>query len=247
MAVDSTNVNLPAAQAFLEGKLEMPESISPGAAAAAPAWSDYPANSITIIVFTFLALITLRSFLNILPLLLDSFSRWKGCMTIDASVRLKSDRNLLGYICILPISLVADRFGLFTVGILDLIPAEWHLAGTFGVIIAWLLLRRIFYFICSARTRRAETFRTAHMSMLNFLILMAGAMIIIAGIISFTEISEEIGRTVLIYVAGAVYLVGVLRESQILASFCSQIQTFLYLCALEFIPTGALVVANILL
>lgn len=244
---DSTNVILPAAQAFLAGELEMPESISPGIGTVPTAWADHPFNSAAVILFTFLALFTLKSFLNILPLLFDSFTRWKGCMTIDSSVRLKSDRNLVGYISILPIALIADRFHLFSAGILDTVPEDWHLAATLGTVIAWLLLRHFFYIICSARARRPETFRTAHSSVFNFIILMAAVMVPLAGIFSFTGISEETERMVLIYAAGFFYLVAILRESQILASFCSQIQTFLYLCALEFIPTGALVAGNILL
>lgn len=244
---DSTSVILPAAQAFIAGKLEMQESIAPGALRPELAWADYPANSVTVIVFTLVVLLTLRRLLDLLPLLLDSFSRWRGCMTIDSSVRLKSDRNLLGYISILPIALVADRYGIFTAAFLGYVPAEWHIFATLGMIIVWMLLRHFFYMLCSARTRRAETFRTAHTSLLNFLILMAGTMIITAGIISFTNISDSAGRMILIYEAGFFYLVGVIRERQILGSFCSQIQTFLYLCALEILPTGALVAGNILL
>lgn len=245
--IDSTSVTLPAADAFLSGKLEMPQTISPGGGYSVLAWADHQVNSISVIVFTILALITLKSFLNILPHLLDSFSRWKGCVTIESSIRLKSDRNLIGYISILPIALVADKYRLFTVSLVDSIPDEWHFFGTFGIVIAWLTLRYFFYSLCAARARKPETFRTAHSALSNFLILMAAVMIVTAGIISITNISDQTGRTVLIYISAFLYLVSLLRERQILNSYCSHFQTFLYLCALEMFPLGALISANILL
>ena len=50
--IDSTSVTLPAADAFLSGKLEMPQTISPGGGYSVLAWADHPVNSISVIVFT---------------------------------------------------------------------------------------------------------------------------------------------------------------------------------------------------
>ena len=96
--IDSTKVILPASQAFRTGTLAMTDTPGTGVPDAVLQWSDYPANTVSIVIFTLLAVFTLKNFLNIAPLLLDSLSRWKACVNIDASVQLKSDRNLLGYI-----------------------------------------------------------------------------------------------------------------------------------------------------
>ncbi len=242
---DSTQVTLPAAKAFLSGKLEMSDSISPGMVASDMTWADYPVNSIAVILFTLLALLTLKSLLNLYPMLLDSLTRWKGCVNIDSSIRLKSDRNLLSLIWLLPIVLVADRYGLPRLSLLDRIPPEWHLSGTLAVLVIWLALRYICYFVCSLRARRQETFRSAHKALFNFLIVLAMLMILTAGIISFTQLSDDTARTIFLYEAAFFYLASLVRERQILGTFCSHFQTFLYLCALEIVPTGALIAANI--
>ena len=244
---DSTQVTLPAAQAFLSGKLEMSEHISKGIEQTDMAWAEYPVNTIAVIVFTIVALITLKSLLDIYPMLLDSLTRWKGCVNIDSSIRLKSDRNLLGIVWLLPIVLVADRYGLFSMAALENIPPEWHLPGTMAVVVSWLLLRHICYLICSIRAKKPEMFKTAHKSLFNFLIQLAVLMILTAGITSITAVPDHSSRVIILYEAIGFYLIYLLREKQILGTFCGPFRTFLYLCEIEIIPTGALVAANILL
>ena len=244
---DSTSVILPAQQAFTSGTLEMPERLAEGYSAQALAWSDYPVNTALLVVATLLLLVSLRIFLGIAPKLLDSLSRWKACVNIDASVQLTRDRNLLGVIATLPLALVADRYGFLSVGILDIIPEAWSGLVTLGIIIIWLLVRHLCFYFCSLRTHRPETFRTAHKSFFNYWILASLLLTLTAGVISFTNIPDAAGRTILLYELAAMYLIALLRKSQILLSFCGPLTTFLYLCALEFIPTGALIAGCILL
>ena len=244
---DSTQVILPAAQAFLSGKLEMPVSIQPGAGSQTPAWADYPADYIAVMVFAILMLISMKTLISLFPLLLDSASRWKGCITIDSSIRLKSDRNILGLIWLLPVVLVADRYSLFTAGILEKVNPQWHVFATAGVIAAWFLLRFLGYSLCSFRVKKPEAFRTAHKCLFNYVILLAAVLSLVTGIISITGLSDQCGRAVVLYCCIAFYLLALLRKAQILRTFCSQFRTFLYLCALEIIPTGALIAGNILL
>lgn len=244
---DSTSVILPASQAFSSGTLEMPERLAGGYAAQALAWSDYPVNTALLVIATLLLLVSLRIFLGIAPKLFDSLSRWKACVNIDASVQQKSDRNTLGVIATLPLALVADRYGFFSAGILDIIPDGWSSLVTLGIIIVWLLVRHFFFYLCLLRTQRPETFRTAHKSFFNYWIIASLLLTLTAGIISFTNIPDSAGRSILLYELAVMYLIALLRKSQILLSYCGPLTTFLYLCALEFIPTGALIAGCILL
>ncbi|MDO5442222.1 MAG: DUF4271 domain-containing protein [Bacteroidia bacterium] len=244
---DSTQVTLPAAQAFLSGRLDMPVNIQASGGNTVMEWADYPSDYIPVMVAVILILATLKALMGLFPLLLDSASRWKGCITIDSSIRLKSDRNLLGLIWLLPYVLIADRYNLLTAGILDSVPPQWHVSATAGVIAAWFFLRFTGYLLCSLRVKRPETFRTAHKCIFNYVILLAALLSVAAGIFSITGISENGARTVVLYGSIAFYLLTVLREMQILGTFCGQFRTFLYLCALEILPTGALIAGNILL
>lgn len=245
--IDSTRVILPASQAFRSGTLEMPESLAGDLADQALSWADFPQNTVLIVLATLLTLMFLRIFLGIAPLLLDSLTRWKACVNIDASVQLKSDRNILGAVATLPIALVADRYGFLRPDILGMVPQAWSSLVTLGIVILWLLFRYICFYLCALKAPRPEMFRTAHKSFFNFWILAALLLTLTAGVISFTSIPDEAGRTILLYELAVMYLIALLTKSQILLSYCGPLTTFLYLCALEFIPTGALIAGCILL
>ena len=245
--VDSTRVILPAAQAFTSGKLEMSERFTEGFPEQALTWSDFPVNTALLVLATFLLLISIKVFLGIAPLLLDSLTRWKACVNIDASVQLKNDRNTLAVFATLLMALVADRYHFFSAGILDNVPEEWSSPVTLGIIIVWLLVRHLCFYFCSLKAPRPETFRTAHKSFFNYWILATLLLALTAGVISFTNIPDATGRSILLYELAVMYLIAILRKSQILLSYCGPLTTFLYLCALEFIPTGALIAGCILL
>ena len=177
----------------------------------------------------------------------DANNSEKACVNIDASVQLKGDRNTLARIITLPIALVADRYGFFTADILDNVPEGWSSPVTLGIILVWLLVKYLAFYLCLFQAPRPETFRTAHSSFFNYWTLAGILLVLTAGIIAFTGIQDEVGRTVLLYELAVMYLIALLRKSQILLSYCGPLTTFLYLCALEFIPTGALIAGCILL
>lgn len=244
---DSTNVILPAAQAFRSGTLEMPVSVSASYVDSALTWSDYPVNTVMIVLATLLMFISMRIFLNIAPMLFDSLSRWKACVNIDASVQLKNDRNTLATIITLPIALVADRYGFIGAELMQKVPEGWTSPVTLAVIIIWLLVKYMAFYFCLIKAPRPETFRTAYTSFFNYWVLAGLLIVLTAGVIGFTGISDEVGRTILLYELAVMYLIAIFRKSQILLSYCGPLTTFLYLCALEFIPTGALIAGCILL
>ena len=245
--IDSTKVILPASQAFSAGTMEMSRIIPYGQEGAVMGWSDYTANSVAIALSVILFLITFREFVALVPSLLDAFSRWRACLNIDSNLQTRSARNLFGFIFILPITVIADRFSFIPAGRLAAVSAEWHIVAVLGTIVAWLLLRALIYVILSFRVRKRELFQTAHKSFYNFWIL-AGALNIITGAVCLAAgMDLHTARTVLLSELALLYFVAFIRKAQILGSFCSLLHTFLYLCALEILPTGTLIALSLLL
>lgn len=244
--VDSTRIVLPVSEAFKSGTLEMQEEAARGFERTALAWSDYPVNVVLIVFFTILALFTLKRFLNILPRLLDSLTRWKACLSIDASIQIKSDRNFLGLLYTIPIALMADKFNLLHIDALNIVPEGWRGLSMTVLVFIWLLLRRLMFLFCAARTRKFDLLRTAYQSFFNYWILIGFLIVCTATISLVIGLSSELTGKVILYEIAALYLIAVLRKSQILNSFCNPFVTFLYLCALEFLPTGALIAGVIL-
>ena len=70
--IDSTRTVLPLEEAFTSDTLHLSEKAARVLSEPALSWSDYPANYILLTVFTFIAIISLRRMLNILPRLLNS-------------------------------------------------------------------------------------------------------------------------------------------------------------------------------
>lgn len=245
--VDSTRVVLPAAEAFKSGVLKMQEEAARGFVGEELSWSDYPVNAILVTIFVLLALLSFRSLMNIFPKLLDSLSRWKACINIDASIQTKNDRNALGIVYTIPIALLADRYDLLPAEILDYIPKSWHGLVFTGIFFIWLLFRQLMFALCSTRTRRIETLRTAHMSFFNYWILAGFLMVITLTITSVIGVDDGIISKILRWEVAVLYAIAFLRKAQILRSFCNPFVTFLYLCGLEILPTGALVAGAILL
>lgn len=245
--IDSTRVVLPAAEAFRSGILRMQEEATRGFVGEELSWSDYPVNAILVTIFTLLALLSLRSLLSIFPKLLDSLSRWKACVNIDASIQTKSDRNDLGLVYTIPIALLVDRYDLMPMQVMDFIPESLHGLAFTGLAVVWLLLRHILFALMSTRTRRLETFRTAYLSFFNYWILMGFLMVITGALASVVGIQDATISKVLLYELAVLYAIAFLRKSQILRSYCNPFVTFLYLCGLEILPTGALIAGAILL
>lgn len=245
--IDSTRVIRPVADAFISGTLEMPEEAARGFTDTALSWSDSPVNAIFIVIFTTLALLTLRDLLDLIPLLLKSMFRWKESVNIDASIQKKSARDGLAWIYTIPIAMVIDRYDLLKIEALEFIPDTFHSLAVLGFLGAWMLFRWICFSAWSTKTKRPETFRTAHSSFLNFWIIAGFFLVFTVTVVSLTNAGNNAGRTVLIYELVVLYALAIMRKWQILASYCNPFVTFLYLCALELIPTGVLVAAIVLL
>lgn len=237
---------LPAAEAFSEGSLEMPVSAPVIDASPTLAWSDLTVNSTLVIAAVVLFLLNIKNFLHILPSLLDCLSRWKGCVKIDASIKLSHERDISTLVFLLPFCLVLDRYDIAKPSFIGGWPDVWQAPAMIGFIIAWIIVRGLCYGLCSLRAQRLETFRTARNCAMDFFIPTTILMLICVGICGLIGCNDGTIRHILDYLCAFLYLVMLVRKSQILRSYCNPFKTFLYLCALEFVPTGILISAVVL-
>ena len=72
-------------------------------------------------------------------------------------------------------------------------------------------------------------------------------MLATAGILFLFKLPDQLIRTVLYLEIAGIYLVFLIRRTQILSLSCNHFRTFLYLCALELIPTAALIASALLM
>lgn len=202
--------------------------------------------SILVTVFVILALLELRNFLHVAPFLWDSVFRARGSVALENNVRVARERNQLTLILMIPAILFIYRYRLYDVSFVQRLTDDWRLVAVAGVFLGYLLLRTVMYLFLKPR-RRADNFRVAHRAGYTFFILLM--LLAIAGvtILYFFRANDFIIKSFLYILSGIAYLMFLIRKTQILSISCNPLLTFLYLCGLEILPTGALIATAVLL
>ena len=190
--------------------------------------------SILVTVFVILALLELRNFLHVAPFLWDSVFRARGSVALENNVRVARERNQLTLILMIPAILFIYRYRLYDASFVQRLTDDWR------------LVRRSIEKPLKPR-RRADNFRVAHRAGYTFFILLM--LLAIAGvtILYFFRANDFIIKSFLYILSGIAYLVFLIRKTQILSISCNPLLTFLYLCGLEILPTGALIATAVLL
>jgi hypothetical protein len=202
--------------------------------------------SILVTVFVVLALLELRNILHVLPFLWDSVFRARGSVALENNVRVARERNQLVMILIIPAILFMYRYRLYDARFLHSLEGNWRLVAVAGVFLAYLLLRFLLFLALKPR-RRTDNFRMAHRAGFTFFILLMLPALAGVTILYFFRANDFIIRTFLYALTAFIYWLFLVRKAQILTLSCNPLLTFLYLCGLEILPTGALVVSAVLL
>lgn len=202
--------------------------------------------NIIMVVFVALALALLPTFFHLAPYLADAVFRARGSEALEFSVRVTRERNMFAYVLLIPAVLVVSRYRLYDPSFIQNLPDGWRLPALAGVLAAYLLVRLIIYLILKPR-RRFDYFRLAHRAIYTFFILFMLVALPAIGLMTLVDANDMIIRTVLYVLLAVVYFIYLVRKTQILSLSCGGFTTFLYLCALELIPTAALIVSAVVL
>jgi hypothetical protein len=81
----------------------------------------------------------------------------------------------------------------------------------------------------------------------TFFIILTLILLATGGVMAVTGADEHVIKTAMLWISAGIYLLFILRKLEIFISSCSVFTAFLYLCALEIIPTGTLVISAIIL
>ena len=195
---------------------------------------------ILVVIFVLLFLILLQNFLHILPYLADSVLRARGSTALENSVRVRSDRDIIALILLIPLNLIIYHYKIYSPDFLQAFSPDAGFWISTGVIMSFLLLRWILTIWMKPR-RHADNYMDAYRSGYSFFILMMIAILPSIGLLSVFKASPDAVRVVVIVEMIVLYVLYLFRRTQILSSYCSTLTTFLYLCALEFLPLGLLI------
>lgn len=198
------------------------------------------------LISTLTAILLLRRMVNIFPSLMGCTIRWKESVNLEASVKHSLDRDMLAIAMILPFCLVADRFRLYAPDFMSGLAPSIRLALTIGIFTGYILFRTLISKMVRPHKMQPKTYRTAERAAFTFFIILTIILLAMGGVMSFIKMNESVIRTAMLCVSALIYALFMLRKLQIFASGCSFFAAFLYLCALEFVPTGVLVASAII-
>lgn len=202
--------------------------------------------NILALVSVLICITLLKRLVAIYQSLIACFIRWKESVNLEASVKLSNDRDRLAFAMFIPFCLTVHRFSLYDPHILQPFSDDVRLALTIGVFLLYFIIRMTAAGMFRPKGRNSKTYKTADKSALTFFIIMTLSLMAIGGILSFMEVDEQIIRSAMLWVSASIYALSLLRKFQIFISECSIFTAFLYLCALEIVPTGILVVSAII-
>lgn len=234
-------------EAFTSGTLVMPTEIVPSATAALSRWGDVPVNGWLIVISALCMVIDISGLYYIFADLTRCLSRWRWNLTAEASMQFSRERDILAMLSILPVTVLASRFGMLSPGFIGRLPVQWQSLALLGMVVSYVILRLICFLALGYRARRVSNYRAAHTATWNIFIMYALALMLSVGTLWFCGVDDAVIRTVGLAETLFFYVIAIGQKFQILGSSCNPFTTFLYLCALEFLPTGLLIAANICL
>ena len=208
---------------------------------------DDPALCGLAVIFTFIFLLSVRSFFKIIPSLVDCVLRWKGNLYLEDSLQLSGSRDLVAIIIFVPACMVAYSHGLYHPDYLDSLPPFLGFSALCGTMTAYILLRAFLNWQLEMGSYKTKTFAAANGAFYNYMIILFFILLPAGALLQACTDNEEITKTGLLYLAAFTYFVHLFRRGQIFASVCNPFTTFLYLCGLELLPTTALVLSAKLL
>ena len=225
------------------GKLHLPTSPDLAAGAeAAPAILPYILAIVAILAITIL----LRRLVNIFPSVIGCALRWKESVNLEASVKLSRDRDIIAISMFIPFCLIAAKNRLYDPGDISEVGDSLYLAITIGVMLVYFLLRIFTQYLFRPQKMNIRTYRTGCKASYTFFILLTLLLLLANGLASFLHLDPAVAKSAMLWISAVTYTLFILRKTQIFNSSCAVFTSILYLCALEFIPTGILVVSALI-
>ena len=206
-----------------------------------------PVSDIVTLVSVVVMICFLRRIIEIFPSLVASLLRWKESVNLSNSVKLNRDRNLIALVMIVPFCLVVAASGIYNPSFMNSMSEDARFGIILGIFNVMLIVRTLLEKLCAPKRRNSQTYRFAKESSYTFFILMTILMLILWGILSILKIDGQTAKDAMLWLSAIIYLIFLLRKTQIFTSSCSIFTAFLYLCALEILPTGALVASAVIL
>lgn len=188
----------------------------------------------------------IRTVLEIIPSLLATAIRWKESLNLEASVRLSRDRDLVAICSIIPFCLTIYSFNLYQPTWMESFGPNTRLWITFGLLGLFFGIRTLLEHTFKPRRVSLKSYKGVVRVAYSFFIILTILLLSIEAWGVVFKMEYESMRNAMLWVSALTYLLYLIRKIQILNSCCSFFTGFLYLCALEILPTGVLIASAVI-
>lgn len=210
-------------------------------------WSDFLLNRIFTSVAVLLFIISLRRIIGIFPLLLGGVFRCKKFLELEDSFRQARDRDIAALSAFFTFCVIVSKCRMYCPDFVIARPEAVRTLITFAVLAGATLLRALLGALLYSKKLSKEGFSTASKAVRNVLTVAVALMALSLGVLSALKFKDLDIRNILFCELGFFYLLAIIRRQQIMSNVCGGFQSFLYLCALEFIPVGLLAASAVCL
>ena len=194
----------------------------------------------------FICMLLMKRLVNVFPSLVACLWRGKECFNLESSVKLARDRNIIALAMIVPFCLVVCRYRLYNPSFVRNFTPDVLLGMYFGVFFVYSLLRILVSALFKPKSMPDKTYRIAIKASFTFFAVLTLLLLAVAGVMEIFDVKDAVVRSAMLWVSAGIYAIFLLRKCQIFVSSCSVFAAFLYLCALEIVPTGILVVSALI-
>ena len=191
-------------------------------------------------------LLIIRTFVGVVPSLMATVIRWKESLNLEASVKLSRDRNTVAACAAIFFCLTMITYDVYDPKCLQMLRPDAHFWVLIGIFCLFVATRTFIEHTIRPRRIQAKSYMAVIRVSYSFLIVMTMLLLLMSGIATVFDISPEHARNAILWISALTYLLHLVRKLQILSSSCSIFAGFLYLCALEILPTGVLIASAVI-
>lgn len=205
-------------------------------------WADIVVNRILVVVMLAAALLVLRDYLRLWPLLAGCLVRSRGNIEIEHSLGMARSRNRCGLVGMGMLALLADRYCLYPAAFMTGLAPGVRTAVLLGILVAWILMRAVMAALFRRGKLDSEARAAASRALWNYFLAVLPLMLLSVAVFWLFHVVDDTARIVLWAELFVVLAFTLFREGQILRGKYFVLQTFLYLCGLELIPLATIII-----
>ncbi|MBQ7771614.1 MAG: DUF4271 domain-containing protein [Bacteroidales bacterium] len=191
-------------------------------------------------------MLLLRNLVSVFPSLVACVIRTKEIINLEASVKLSRNRDIIAVVMVPVFCLLASKYSLYDISLLEGKSPDARLGLTSAIFILYILFRTAISKILKPQRIPQKTYNTVENASRTFFSVLSLLLLACAGVFSVIGADLMVTRSAMLWISAIIYFIFIIRKTEIFFSCCSVFTAFLYLCALEIIPTGTLVVSAII-